>query len=737
MSKIICEKIELRNFLSYGNQWTILELKEGINAVIGYDDDKDRSNGSGKTSILSAIEFVLFGQTSKEVSLNKLINWKNGKNCEVKFHFSKDGISYIIHRGIKPSILSLTKDGVDQPLLADKRFFQKELEQDLIGMDFRTAQMMTFQNANNMISLFNAKKDEKRRFIEKFFNLEIYTKMNELVNKKLSTLNDKLSGVNKDIEYKQSKIDDLQREISNTTTVDLSDYEKKLEELNISLQSVDVKSIEKDIDELNTQLKGILGVKLEYDNVISKRKERYIQIKEELSSVNANIASISKRIEQIGDLTEQRSLYERVKQALDKMSGLEEEYEECKSKDDNISSVINLIISDMKPILNDIKRLENDIIKWNTTSTIDSAECPTCFQQVNPEHIKHHIERKINEITFEIKDLHIQYDKFSDKSQKLIIERDEWRAKHFSLKDKLDKKNQLEKKLISLLTINDKEKELQELIDQLDSFNLKHTLLSTRKEALETELKDESTKLVELSENEQNIRSDIARLSDCIALHNKKKFEYETILSNYNAQKDMVDKIEAEYQVKVASKSQLEKEIQELRGSMVKSNTLKDYLTYIKETLKDDNTKQYAISNIIPYLTQRTNHYLSETGHNYYIKLDNWLDGEILGGTGDCDFGNMSGGEGKTIDLSLKFSFIDVARRQAGSYLDIMVLDEILDSSIDSFGLDSLMNIIKAKQQEDNLKVYIVSHREEISEYGFDNIIQINKKNGFSNLKEI
>jgi DNA repair exonuclease SbcCD ATPase subunit len=330
MSKIICERVELKNFLSYGNQWTTLDFKEGINAIIGHDEDKDRSNGAGKTSIIESIPFALFGQTSKEVSLNKIVNWKNGKNCEVKLHFQKDGIPYVIHRGIKPGILSLSKDGVDQPLLSDKRFFQKELEQDLIGMDFRFAQMMTFQNANNMISMFTAKKEEKRKFIEKFFNLEMYTKMNELVNKKLGALNEKLSSVERDIEYKEKRASELQVEIDNTTTIDLTNEKEKLTFLMNEWESIDVDTINSNITSLKGDLEAITGSKLEIEDIYNKRYERYVKLKEDISSLTANLNTTIGMINKIGDLTEQKSLYERVKSALEKMVGLESEYEECK-----------------------------------------------------------------------------------------------------------------------------------------------------------------------------------------------------------------------------------------------------------------------------------------------------------------------------------------------------------------------------------------------------------------------
>jgi DNA repair exonuclease SbcCD ATPase subunit len=420
------------------------------------------------------------------------------------------------------------------------------------------------------------------------------------------------------------------------------------------------------------------------------------------------------------------------------MEGLDKEYQENKERDDIHSTEITSIVMEMKPILSDITRLEKEVEKWNNTKGVDGVECPTCFQKVDPEHIKSHIEEKITELTRDIKSLHTTYDIYSDKALDLTKTRDEFRAKCLELKDKLDKKSQLEKKLITLSNIDDKEKELLELIGEKESAELKLSALRIRHNALINEIKDEDDKIKDLSLKESELRSDINNLTKSIETHNREIFEYETLLNSYNEKKEIVDKLELEYQVKVASKSQLEKEVAELKQSTGKKSALKDYLTYIKETLKDDNTKQYAISNIIPYITQRSNYYLSETGHNYYIQLDNFLEGEILGqGVGECDFGNMSAGEGRIIDMAMKFAFMDVARRQAGSYLDILVLDELLDSSVDSMGLESLMSIIKTKQREDDLKVYIISHREEIGEFGIDNTYKVTKHNGFSNMTEV
>jgi DNA repair exonuclease SbcCD ATPase subunit len=216
----------------------------------------------------------------------------------------------------------------------------------------------------------------------------------------------------------------------------------------------------------------------------------------------------------------------------------------------------------------------------------------------------------------------------------------------------------------------------------------------------------------------------------------EKDLEYEE--KTLDSKKEQAENARSEHQIRTLSVETFKNEIKSFEEEKKKKEKLFDYLNYIKTTLKDENVKQYAISNITPFLQSKTNEYLSETGHSYYVELDNWLNGTILGpGVGDCDFGNMSGGEGKSIDMALKFAMMDVARLQAGSYPDILVLDELLDSSIDTYGLEKLVDIVKHKQKEDELKVFIVSHREEMDQFGYDTLYNVTKENGFSTIMEM
>jgi energy-coupling factor transporter ATP-binding protein EcfA2 len=114
------------------------------------------------------------------------------------------------------------------------------------------------------------------------------------------------------------------------------------------------------------------------------------------------------------------------------------------------------------------------------------------------------------------------------------------------------------------------------------------------------------------------------------------------------------------------------------------------------------------------------------------------LDETICGsGINEAKYGSLSGGEARSIDLAIQFAFLDIAKMKKGIFPDILLLDEILDSSIDGGGLNNILNIIKTKQYDENSKVFIITHRQEISDIDADNTYLITKKEGFSTIKKL
>ncbi len=461
------------------------------------------------------------------------------------------------------------------------------------------------------------------------------------------------------------------------------------------------------------------------------------RIDDKSNTLNGEYTTLEKRIVTIGDIKEQRDKLNKIKTVLVTMDGLEEELTVKQESLNKLKDELSTLTSSYASFVTQKKQITKEFEKWSNYDYTSENVCPTCFQNVDVEHIRDHINIQVGLYTDELEDVNEMVRKFEGFIVSVNFKIGTQQNEIIVVNGKLDKKRKLEGHLITLSGVEEKELEIIDTTKRI--VEIVHELLPVL-----SENRDKINLKLDVITTDKGIADGIILEKQSLQSEYNELIQQKTLLEQsvdteeriYNNQKEIYDRVMTEHESNIISKVQLESEVSEFDGEIQKLETMKDYIEYIKTTLKDENVKQYAIGNIIPYLQQQTNHYLAETGHSYYVELDAWLDGVIQGyGVGDCEFGNMSGGEGKSIDLALKFAMMDVARRQAGSYLDVLVLDELLDSSIDSFGIEKTFDIIKMKQREDNLKVFIVSHREEVADFGNDSVYKVTKEDGFSTIE--
>ena len=123
---ITFKKIKWKNFLSTGNTWSEVDfLKHNTNLIIG-------TNGSGKSTMLDALTFVLFNKPFRKVNKPQLINTTNEKDCLVEIEFSVGPREYLIRRGIRPNIFDIEVNGNPLHKEADDRVNQKLLEENIL-----------------------------------------------------------------------------------------------------------------------------------------------------------------------------------------------------------------------------------------------------------------------------------------------------------------------------------------------------------------------------------------------------------------------------------------------------------------------------------------------------------------------------------------------------------------------------------------------------------------------------
>jgi len=637
-------------------------------------------------------------------------------------NFSKNGNKYILTRGIKPDVLKISENGVDLPTPPNKKDFQQQIEKEILEMDYDTFMRIVYADTNNSASILTLSKPKKREFLEQIFNLGYFTEIKDKANKKISIIGQQISQLEQQIENDKKTENDLIIQIQNykSTLNNLQDSTKileKKEKLYKETLSTYDDSNEK-LEELNVEKeKG------------KEKKDKSTLILSKINSKITNLTNryINKKIESVDDALIKKEIEtkekekEKFKNSLKEVKHFDDEFIE--EVDKNKKHFENEIFTIKKYIETNEKKLKNN--KLNDIST-----CPTCMQSIDHDLIKHFYEHDIKE------------------NEKILQENEE-KIKKWEIKSDEIKENEKNKKINDAIKI----KTMQ--IDTEIS-HLNHKLKEIKGVQLLQNKKLKYISVIPKLEKAQiKIKSDIETINELLGIIDAKETYLKEFLNSVDEMKREIETLKDKviYEEKERKRIQdwiketenkkvnLIKEIDKNNKDVLKLKTIKDYFIVIKDITADKESKQYAISNKVPLLNQRVNQYLSKSGVNYYVKLDGWLEPEIRGpGIKDCSYENLSGAERVSIDRSLQFAFNDINKFQAPTHLDLMILDELLDSSMDSQGLHYLMQIVKKKQQDDKSNILIVSHRSEtlneLEEF-FDNKYVILFEKGFSYIKKL
>jgi len=194
------ERLRYKNLLSTGNYWTEIELNaHQTTLIVG-------TNGSGKSTILDALCFIMFGVPFRKINKPNLVNSINNKDCLVECEFAIDGARYKVRRGIKPNIFEIFKDGTLVNQNAESRDYQEYLEKYILKFNYKSFTQIVILGSASFTPFMQLSAQDRRAVIEDLLDIQIFSTMNQVVKERLSGNKEEIGRTKLSLENGKEKV---------------------------------------------------------------------------------------------------------------------------------------------------------------------------------------------------------------------------------------------------------------------------------------------------------------------------------------------------------------------------------------------------------------------------------------------------------------------------------------------------------------------------------------------------
>jgi DNA repair exonuclease SbcCD ATPase subunit len=272
-------KVRWKNFLSTGNAFTEIQLdKNDSTLIIG-------ENGAGKSTMLDALCFGLYGKPFRKVKKDQLINSVNGRDVLVEIEFRTHDHQYTIRRGIKPSLFEIIEDGVLIDQDAAARDYQEMLEKHILKLSMKSFTQIVILGSSSFVPFMQLTTNVRREVIEDLLDIRVFSSMALLLKDRIATNRQSYTLVENDITNVLNNIklqEKLRQDLAQEKSEKIDEYLARIEEARKTLvrNEAEAATIETEIDEFLEQIDD--------KETVSARIQKILNLESNLEKKKAN-----------------------------------------------------------------------------------------------------------------------------------------------------------------------------------------------------------------------------------------------------------------------------------------------------------------------------------------------------------------------------------------------------------------------------------------------------------------
>ena len=347
------KQLTWQNFLSTGDKPTTIQLnRHSSTLVVG-------GNGAGKSTMLDALSFALFGKPHRNINKPQLVNSINDKDCLVTVDFSVGPIDYKIVRGIKPNIFEVYRNGKLLNQESHSRDYQKIIEQNILKLNHKSFHQVVVLGSSNFVPFMQLPSHSRRSVIEELLDIGIFTKMNIVLKERSGLLKNKFIETDNQLNILQETIKLQVKHLAELEKIDSSQDKRRNEELADSKEEVE------GLLQSNKKLQS------EYDQSFDKVSQS-LKSAQELKN-NSKIEKSSLKLQMDG-VVEQAQFYEKHDACPTCAQGLsadlkKEKNSECKNHAKGLNTSYGSVKNTIDEVDKKISTLQKSFTHLNEVNT--------------------------------------------------------------------------------------------------------------------------------------------------------------------------------------------------------------------------------------------------------------------------------------------------------------------------------------------------------------------------------